>query len=361
MHTTKVALRSGHIRLRLRRHAMRSTLFFMRHSLALALFVAATSPAAALQPLPASTAYEAWQTAATEDFVPAPPAATRAGLFLSGGGGDVEAAWRWFIACAAGGDIVVLRASGGDGYQNYIFKEIGGVSSVTTIKFIDASAATDPAVLARIAAAEGIFLAGGDQSLYINYWKDTPVAAALNAHLAAGKPIGGTSAGLDVLGEHYFAAFRESITSDIALKDPFDKNITLGTGFLHAPALVGVITDSHFMERRRLGRLITFLARLATDYPEAPRLLGIGVDEATALCVEPDGEARVHTSKRGSVWLVQLTTPATLEPGRPLEVSAAVIGLGPDSRLNLRTLAVSAPVAFDQVNTTRGRLRTEKR
>lgn len=312
-------------------------------------------------PLPRSADYDSWHAGSSADFTPSPERPVRAGLFLSGGGGDVESAWRWFVNQAAGGDIVVLRASGSDGYQDYVHREIGGVASVTTILFKNARAAHDPAVLARIATAEGVFMAGGDQALYIQYWKDTPVGHALRAHLAAGKPLGGTSAGLAVLGEYYFSALNDTIDSDLALKNPHHEKVTLGTGFLRAPALAGVITDSHFMERRRLGRLIAFLARLQTEHPAAPRLLGLGVDEATALCVEPDGAARVHTARRGSVWLVQLTQPAPTSPGNPLEATAAVIGLGPASRLNLLTLEVESPVALQTIRAASGRLQDAKK
>ncbi len=307
-------------------------------------------------PLPRSADYDSWHVGSSEDSTPSPDRPLRAGLLLSGGGGDVDNAWQWFVKQAAGGDIVVLRASGSDGYQDYIYREISGAASVTTILFKNARAAHDPAVLARIADAEGVFMAGGDQALYIRYWKDTPVGDALRAHIAAGKPIGGTSAGLAVLGEYFFSALNDTITSNIALKNPHHEKVTLGTGFLRAPALAGVITDSHFMERRRLGRLVAFLARLQTEHPEAPRLLGLGVDEATALCVEPDGEARVHTARRGSVWVVQLTAPAVAEPGKPLEATAAVICLGPQSRLNLHTLEVTSPVALQTIRAANGRL-----
>jgi cyanophycinase len=308
-------------------------------------------------PLPRSADYDSWHVGSSADFTPTAERPVRAGLFLSGGGGDVETAWRWFTEQAAGGDIVVLRASGADGYQDYVHSKIGGVASVTTILFKNARAAHDPAVLARIAAAEGIFMAGGDQALYIQYWKDSPVGDVLRAHLDAGKPIGGTSAGLAVLGEYFFSALNNTVTSDIALKNPFNEKVTLGTGFLRAPALAGIITDSHFMERRRLGRLIAFLARLQLEHPDAPRLLGLGVDEATALCVEPDGAARVHTARRGSVWLVQLTATAVTEPGKPLQATAAVIGLGPASTLNLRTLEVASPIALQTIRAANGRLR----
>jgi cyanophycinase len=286
-----------------------------------------------------------------------PPAKTEGGLLLAGGGGDVESAFAWFVQKAGGGRIVVLRASGADGYNDFLFSKIGGVKSVESIVFKNAAAARDPRILSLIARADGIFMAGGDQARYIEYWKDSPVGAALAAHIAAGKPIGGTSAGLAVLGQFYFSAAKDTVTSDVALKKPFDERVALGRDFLAAPALAGVITDTHFMERKRLGRLIAFLARIQSENtPE--RLLGLGVDEATALCVEADGTARVHTSRRGLVWLVQPTRPASqLTAGQPLAIEGvAVIGLGPDSRLNLLTLEVERPAASSVVSARNGRL-----
>jgi len=317
------------------------------HLAALVCAFATSAPAAS---------YDYWLTGNAAD---AHPEKTRAGLFLSGGGGDVKAAWKWFVACAGGGDLVVLRASGADGYNDYIFTQIGGVDSVESIRFNDATAAHDPRVLAIIARADGIFMAGGDQAKYVTYWKDTPVGAALNAHLRAGKPLGGTSAGLAVLGQYYFSALEDSVTSATALANPFDKKVTLGRDFIAAPPLAGVLTDSHFMARQRLGRLITFLARLSADEkPKSARLIGLGIDEGTALCVEPDSTARVFTEKNGLVWLVAPTRPpAVLAPGRPLVTRGVqVIGLGPDSTFNLATLQTARPAALRTVSAADGKL-----
>ncbi len=304
-----------------------------------------------------AASHEYWLTGNPADAQPTP---TRAGLFLSGGGGDVSAAWKWFVACAGGGDLVVLRASGADGYNDYIFSNIGGVDSVETILFKDATAAHDPRVLEIIARADGIFMAGGDQAKYVAYWKGTPVGAALNAHLRAGKPLGGTSAGLAVLGQYYFPALHDSVTSATALRDPFHRSVTLGGGFIAAPPLAGVITDSHFMARQRLGRLIVFLARLQAE-EKPPRLVGLGVDEGTALCVEPDGAATVFTEKNGLVWLVQTTQPPrTLAAGQPLAMGGVrVVGLGPQSAFNLATLRVDRPAALRSVAAADGALADE--
>jgi beta-aspartyl-peptidase (threonine type) len=320
----------------------------------LAVLIGAVSCAANRGGAAAPASYEYWLSGNPAD---ARPAHTRAGLLLSGGGGDVAAAWHWFVACAGGGDLVVLRASGGDGYQSYLAEKIGGCDSVETIKFNTASAARDPRVLEIIAQADGIFLAGGDQARYVNFWKGTPVAAALNAHLRAGKPLGGTSAGLAVLGEYYFAALADTITSEAALQDPFNAKVTVGRDFIAAPELVGLLTDSHFMARQRLGRLIVFLARVQqADQP--PWLAGLGIDEATALCVEPGGAARVHTEKNGLVWLVRPTQPPrVLAAGQPLQIEGVeVLGVGPASRLDLRTLGVTQPVSIRRVAATHGAL-----
>jgi cyanophycinase len=298
--------------------------------------------------------YDYFLTGNAEDFA---PTRTEGALLLSGGGGDVDDAFRWFVAKAGGGDIVILRASGADGYNRYLHETIGGVDSVESIVFHHRKAANDPRVLTLIARAEGIFLAGGDQSRYVEFWQGTPVAAALDAHVRAGKPLGGTSAGLAVLGQFAFSARgRGELNSDLALRDPFDARITLEDDFLHLELLRGVITDSHFMPRRRLGRSLAFLARLQEKSPA--RLLGLGIDEKTALCLEADGTGRVFTrAPEGAAWLMVPTRPAELQRGRPLTMrDVQVIAIGPESSLDLPRLAVSRPRASSVVSAVDGQL-----
>lgn len=308
----------------------------------------------------AAADFQTWLTGNAAD---ASPAKTEGALLLMGGGGDVDAAFHWFVKKAGGGDIVVLRASGADGYNDYIFSKIGGVDSVETFLCHNRNASTDPTLLARLRQAEGIWLAGGDQSRYVNYWKGTPVAAALDAHVRAGKPLGGTSAGLAVLGEFSFSAAEQgSLTSPIALADPFDRRITLERDFLHLELLRGVITDSHFTPRARMGRSLVFLARLLADAPTREpraRLLGLGLDEKTALALEPDGTGRVFTTApNGRAWLMLPSRPAEpLTPGRPLTFrDVRVIALGPESVLRLPTLAVEQPAASAVMSVIDGKL-----
>ncbi len=299
----------------------------------------------------------------TGDPADAKPAKTEGALLLMGGGTDVEEAFRWFVQKAGGGDIVVLRASGADGYNSYLYSKIGGVDSVETILFHHRNASSDQRVLAIIRGADGIWLAGGDQSRYVNYWKGTSVAAVLDAHVRAGKPLGGTSAGLAVLGEFSFVATGQgSLTSAIALADPFDRRITLERDFLHLELLRGVITDSHFMPRTRMGRSLVFLARLLADDAKRgarDRLVGIGLDEKTALALEPNGRGRVFTTApNGRAWLMLPTRPAEkLAPGRALTLrDLRVIALGPDSVLNLPKRTVERPTAESTLSVVDGKL-----
>ena len=108
------------------------------------------------------------------------PGKVQPGLLLMGGGDRNFDAMHWFMKKAGNGHIVVLRASQGGEIGEEFFNEVGGIKSVETFVFKDREAATDPKILAALKRADGIFLAGGDQSRYVRYWRGTPVGAALS-------------------------------------------------------------------------------------------------------------------------------------------------------------------------------------
>ena len=188
------------------------------------------------------------------------------GLWVAqGGGDDVDANYARMGEYGGGGDFVVLRASGKGEYNDYIFS-LCRCDSVETFVFDQGVATSDAFVIERIRNAEAVFIAGGDQSNYIRYWKDTPVEDAINFVAAKPAPIGGTSAGMAVLGEYvYSAEGKESLTSPAALADPYAPDLTLARGFLALPRLENVITDQHLQERDRIGRTIALLSRLQAD------------------------------------------------------------------------------------------------
>lgn len=242
---------------------------------------------------------------------------TTGGLVLAGGGTDVPDASRWLIAHAGGGDVVVIRASGADGYNDFMMG-LGPADSVESIVFKSREASSDPEVIRTLEHAEAVFLAGGDQGNYIKYWKDTPVEDVLNALARRGVPIGGTSAGLAVLGQFGFAALNDSITSAAALADPFSDKITIERDFLTMPHMSGIITDSHFVERDRMGRTLVFLARLVHD-KWAPRARAIAIDSKTAVLVEADGTASVVGT--GPAYFMETTAATRLEPQTPVSIA----------------------------------------
>jgi cyanophycinase len=256
--------------------------------------------------------YEYYVLGNPDDVTPA----TSPGLLLMGGSTDVDDAMRWMIEKSGGGDFVILRAGGTDAYNPYIYDELGGVDSVETLTLTKERAAYDPFVIEKIKAADALFIAGGNQWDYVRDWKDTPVEDAIHFVAAKGAPVGGTSAGLAVLGEFVFSAQRGTITSFDALKNPYQPRITLARDFLSLPYLDNVITDSHFVPRDRMGRLLTFLARLLQD-GWTSQARGIGVNEKTALAVEADGSA--HLIGQGPLYFLQTTEmPQTIIQGKDL-------------------------------------------
>lgn len=254
--------------------------------------------------------YEYYLTGNAADVAPA----TRPGFVLMGGGQDVDAAFHWMVQRAGGGDVVVLRASGSDGYNQYIYGM--HADSVESLVVKTPEAAHDPFVLDRIRHAEALWIAGGDQWNYVRVWGASPMRDAIQALIDRGVPVGGTSAGLAVLGQFVFTAEHDSVTAAQALANPFDDRVRIGHDFLRIPVLRGIITDTHFVKRDRMGRLLTFLARILQDGKTADAR-AIAVDEATAALVERDGALTVEGD--GPVYLLRAGDQAEVcKPGVPL-------------------------------------------
>lgn len=207
-------------------------------------------------------------------------------LLLMGGGPDVDEAFQWMIKKSGGGDFVVIRATGTDAYNPYIYAlGSGQVDSVATLIIKTRAAASNPFVVEKIRTAEVLFIAGGDQYDYVKYWKGTPVEDAIHYLAKRNVPIGGTSAGLAILGEFLFPAQNDTVYSDTALADPYNRRVILDRDFLTLPNMGKVIADGHLDSRDRMGRLVTFLARIVQDGWSA-EAKGIGVDVETAVAVD---------------------------------------------------------------------------
>jgi cyanophycinase len=244
-----------------------------------------------------------------------------AGTAMMGGGKDLDDAFRWLCQKGNGGDFVILRASDDDSYNSYV-NGLCKLNSVATLILPDREAAQDPAVAKIIGQAEVVFISGGDQGHYIRAWKGTPVEDAINAHIASGKPIGGTSAGLAVQGEFVYGALGDKpddndLASTDVLPNPYFERVTLIRGFLKIPRLENILTDSHFAKRDRMGRTLGFLARIMQDgWSKSPR--EIAIDEKSSALVEPNGKATVVGSGKGVYFLRPTQKPKTCKKGEPL-------------------------------------------
>ena len=139
------------------------------------------------------------------------------------------------------------------------------------------------------------------------------------------------------------SALTGSVTGAEALADPYDARITLSSpAFLRLPHMAPIVADMHFVIRDRLGRLLTFMARLHEDgrVPAAgPQPLsstgsvgGIGVDQKTALLVDPDGSTSIVGSGTAYFISLQPNTPRVCVRGEPLSV-----GVMPTYRLDAKT------------------------
>lgn len=292
--------------------------------------------ASAITTADAETDYEHFVTGNAADV--ATP--TSGLLVMQGGGTDVDANYVRMAALGGGGDFVVLRASGGDEYNDYVYA-LCECDSVETLVFHNREAASDPFVIETIRNAEALFIAGGDQSRYVRFWQDTAVEDAIHHVAAKPAPVGGTSAGMAILGEFAYAALSdESLTAEHALMDPFHEDLTLVRDFLALPTLGHVLTDQHLQERDRIGRTVAMLARLVHD-DWTSRARAIAADRETALHIDPaTGVAQVFaTADHETPYVYFMRTsrsPEVCEAGAPLTFGdVEIYRIGPGGTFDL--------------------------
>jgi len=237
-------------------------------------------------------------------------------ICAEGGGNEQNGDWApsvfgWMVEQGNFGDVVILGVAGSDVQVANTFLQLGAASATNLA--VTPVNANDQATYDAIVAADIVWMRGGDQSNYVSFWNDTLTEQAIQDVYAAGGVVGGTSAGLHVLGEVIFDAEVGSLQPRQALQDPYHPFVTLTDDFLELTP--GVLFDSHFTERGRIGRLAVLVARYFED--TGRDIIGIGVDDRTALCVYPDLTAEVRGE--GAVTLLHRTDETTqvLEPGEP--------------------------------------------
>jgi cyanophycinase len=181
-----------------------------------------------------------------------------------------------FVELAGGADakVVVITAASqvaNEMWEIYdkAFAELG-VRRRVHLHLDSRQDANDEQHIREVADADGIFMTGGDQKRLLALIGGTALDAEMHTALKLrGACIGGTSAGASAMSGHMLAQGRAEL-------QPEKGSVSLGAGF---GFLQKVVIDQHFSERQRLGRLLTVVA-------QNPYLLGIGIDEDTALVVE---------------------------------------------------------------------------
>ena len=223
------------------------------------------------------------------------------------------------VKCAAKLDIVVLRSSGEDGYNKFIYA-LDGVDSVETLVIKDRKDSNSAGVRETVRNAEIIFFAGGDQCNYVRYFKDTEVEKAVEHVYSKRGGIDGTSAGLAIQGSAvYDACSGGSASSPQALANPYHADVSFTYDFFNWDNMKATITDTHFVKRDRMGRLLAFIARQIRD-GKYKRVMGIAVDEKTSVVVGKSGLARVM-GDGPAYFVVGDHKPEVCEPGTPLTFS----------------------------------------
>jgi cyanophycinase len=217
----------------------------------------------------------------------------RGSLVIIGGaedrGGDKAVLSR--VVELAGGDaariVVLTTASRLAHEQPAVAKEFAdtyegafsecGAREVQTLHIHDRAAANADEYAGVVGRATGVFMTGGDQGRLASILAGTAVGEAMQrAYHEVGACISGTSAGASAISEHMIAGGPADL-----LPKKGALPLAAGLGFLRR-----VLIDQHFSERRRFGRLLSVIA-------QNPSLLGIGIDEDTALVVLPSGGIEV--------------------------------------------------------------------
>lgn len=204
------------------------------------------------------------------------PGAPGGHLVLLGGGGEPDAVWAKIFELAGGKEarlVVLPTASEREETGPEYLAELAalGYTNTAWLPLKTAEDAARPEIVAALEEARIIFFSGGDQSRITAALLGSPALAAVQRNYRSGGVIAGTSAGLAcmstpmITGEGDFSVLR---AANVELEP--------GLGFV-----TEAILDQHFVARQRQNRLISAVL-------EHRELLGIGVDERTAIWIRPD-------------------------------------------------------------------------
>lgn len=270
----------------------------------------------------------------TEEETTAQPTS---GILLIGGAEEGEsgedAATQWFLKRVDRGNYLVLRSGGLGSQAAWICDQYRDwIASAAELSIDSRAAANDPEVIRHIRNADALFIAGGNQNAYEDYWEGSAVETAINDLINRKKiPVAGTSAGMAVLGDYYYVPAHDGVTTSEILDNPFHHNTKdiYRSDFIQVPFLKHVITDTHLdrldddHSETRYGRLFGFMARVVHDTGSQLPIYGIGLEEGAFVAIDENGIAKVFgngTKKGQDAYFLQTqgAAPEQIQPDLPL-------------------------------------------
>ncbi len=214
-------------------------------------------------------------------------------LIIVGGGSRSEAMMRRFVELAGGAGrariaVVPMASSEAEATGTEVAAELDSLGARSFVFLVDRAQADSPAAAGRLDSATGIWFTGGDQGLLTDAIGGTASLRAMHRRYREGAVIGGTSAGAAIMSDSMITGNQTPPGDTLGYYgDEFPAiarrrvQVVPGLGFLPT-----AIVDQHFIRRERHNRLLSAVL-------ERPSLIGVGIDESTALEVSPDGTWRV--------------------------------------------------------------------
>lgn len=212
-------------------------------------------------------------------------------LLIVGGGAQPDALVARFVELAGGPGariaVVPMASEEPEPTGAEKVEQLVGLGADAFSLIVTRDEALDTSTVHRLDGVTGIWFSGGDQARLAPILYDTPLLAAMHERYRRGAVVGGTSAGAAIMSDSMLTGNQRRPDSLGYYGDEYPEvargtiEVVRGLGFLH-----GAIVDQHFIQRERHNRLLSVVL-------ERPGLIGVGIDEGTALLVEPDGRWQV--------------------------------------------------------------------
>ena len=257
-------------------------------------------------------------------------------LLIVGGGPIPDAVLERFVALAGGPGrariVLYPMASESTDAGVELAQDFEKLGATARRQVLTRTEADSDAAVAAVSDATGIWFGGGDQAKLTAVLLGTRVEAAISGRYRAGAVVGGTSAGAAVMStpmitgdeRHPGGSRPPAADSSDAWMTIARDNVVTASGFGLLP---GTIVDQHFVRRRRNNRLLSLVL-------ENPQLIGVGIDESTALEVRPDG-----------TWKVLGDSVAVVFDARKAALTKA--GSGPPGAADVRLSVLPAGSVYD--------------